>query len=457
MKTIFIPISARQPARNVLRTDILKTLQAEHATRVVIFAPSFKIPHYVAECAAPNTLFEGVDIPREPISKLDTFFHRLSLFYINSRTGRFTRKQYFLYELRQPNLYAVSLSLLFLFGGSRLLRTISRFLDLRLVRDERLARFFDAYKPDLVFTPKITSSLDRSFLRQAKKRGIKTVGMISAWDNITLAKYPFRIIPDKLIVYNEIIKGEAVKYLNVSEKDIYISGWPPFDHYVNTKRTSREEFGKKLGIDPRKKIILFVSNGTAGTTEWQVLALLDRAIKSGEIKEDVTILVRHHPAQDMLRGDVKYSGNIVFDNSKTVFEKTGETFSEILTQDTDHLADTLFHSDVTINTCSTMSIDAAIYDKPIINLAFDGWEKKPFYKSIASFYTPNHTHYQPIVKSGGVRIAYSFAELLRFINLYLENPRLEAAGRKKIVEEQCWKLDGQAGKRIGNFLLSELN
>jgi len=455
-KTIFIPIANRQQARNVLRTDILNTLLTNQDTRLVLFVPHFKLAVYQREYVDARMVWIGVDETSLFFSFLDALFGRLALFYIDSPTGRFLRRSWLFLERRKPFSYGAAMLLSFILGHSRILRAFFRFLDYRLIRDNRYAAFFEKYKPDLIFSPRIDSTLDSSFLRHARRRKIMTIGMISAWDNITYSKYPFRVLPDKLIAYNEIIKNEAVRYLDIKRENIYVSGWPHFDHYVKNKRISREVFCLKLNIPLPKKIILFASNGRSGVTEWQVLAMLDQAIGNRQIKGDVIILVRHHPAADLIRGGVEYSDNIVFDNSKTLFREGGRSFSEILIKDMDHLADTLFYSEVMISTCSTMSIDAAVFDKPIINLAFDGWEKKPFHQSIVSAYRPNHAHYQPIIKTGGVKIAYSLTELIGFINLYLENPSLDSAGRQMIVREQCWQLDGHSGKRIGEYLLSSI-
>ncbi len=153
-------------------------------------------------------------------------------------------------------------------------------------------------------------------------------------------------------------------------------------------------------------------------------------------------------------GDLKLKKDIsVTEKPITYIESHNVKYSEVEKRDMEHLADTLFHSDVTINTCSTMSIDAAAFDKPVINIVFDGHEKKPYYDSVRQFYDETRIHYVPILKSGGVRLANNKEELIKYINMYLENPDLDREGRKKIIEEQCWKLDGKSGERIFNYLL----
>lgn len=456
-KTIFIPIMGRQQARNVLRTDVFKVLNEDPHVRLVILAPSLKVGEHAKEFHGNNLVFEGFGELPGHLSSFDRFFYRLSLFYINSPSRRFLRKEWLLYGKKSPFRYSVSISLVYIFGGSSLLRALCRFLDYRLIKDDRYAEFFDTYKPDLVLSPRIDSELDRSFLRHAKKRKIKTVGMISSWDNITIAKKPFRILPDTLIVHNKLIKQEAVRYLDMPEKHIIVTGMPHFDHYVTSPRASREEFCKRVGIqDHKKRIILFASIGKDHATEWQVLKLLDESIEKGELPKDLVIIFRLHPSLNNDIDMTQYSERVVFDDSKTFVKKTN-LHTEVLKKDMNHLADSLYHADIILSTCSTMSIDAAAFDKPIINIAYDGWEKLPFHKSIAKAYTPARVHFQSIVKSNGTRIVYSHDDLLVCITQYLEDPGRDREGRKRIVREQCYKLDGKAGKRAGAFILSELN
>jgi hypothetical protein len=55
-----------------------------------------------------------------------------------------------------------------------------------------------------------------------------------------------------------------------------------------------------------------------------------------------------------------------------------------------------------------------------------------------------------------VKVAGSLQELINGVNAYLENPDLDKAGRKRIRDEQCWRLDGKSGERIASFVLEYL-
>lgn len=456
MKTIFIPISARQQARNVLRTDIFKMLVQSPAIRVILFAPHARCEEYKKELSSfNNVVFEGIAELPKYFSRTDQVFGRLSLFFINSPTGKALRKRWLLYDRYSPLSYVLARVLLTFFGSFRSARRLVRWIDGIVIRDNRFDAYFTAYEPDCVFVPRINSSLDRSFLRHAKKRKIQTIGMISAWDNITLSKYPFRILPDKLVAYNTLIKNEAVRYIDMPEHAIFVSGWPHFDFYITSRRSSRKEFCSKLNISPERRIILFASIGsTLNPTEAHIVSQLEQALKAGELPNDAVLIFRQHPTEKTNIDGIQTNEYIIVDDSKTVFEDKG--FSEILTKDMRHLADSLHHAAVTVNTASTMSIDAAAFDKPIVNVAYDGWKEMPLEGSVRRFYEPSHDHYQPIVKSGGVRIARTQNELIEHISRYLEDPSLDREGRKRIVREQCYKLDGCSGKRIAQFILATL-
>src|SRR3989344_3451673 len=457
IRTIFIAISGRQQARNILRTDVLKTLLAVKNVRVVVLVHTFKLEHFRKEFQLPNLLIEGVDFGNENISRLDAFFNTLSLYYVNTTTGRFLKKLWFWHEHRRPLRYLAARATLAFLGNLRPLRTLARFLDFKLVKDNRLAAHFKTYHPDLVFAPNVTLSIDRSLIRHAKRFGVQSAGMVNSWDNITYAKYPFRILPDLLMVHNDIIKAEAMRYLDVPESHIFVSGIPQQDFYTTHKRSTREAFCKRLGIDPVKKILLFTSQGTVSNeTEWQTLQLFARAFDEGKLPKGLLIIYRQHPTEKNDLEKIPKHPNIVVDDSKTVLVKGQEGFSEILEDDMEHLANSLYHEAVVITTTSTISIDAARFDKPIINMAFDGWEERPFWRSVRRKFTKHHAHYQHIVHSGGVYIVNTFEEMPAAINRYLEHPEYEREGRTSIVREQCQFTDGKSGQRIGNALLERV-
>ncbi len=228
---------------------------------------------------------------------------------------------------------------------------------------------------------------------------------------------------------------------------------PDFDHYVGASTEPRAIFCNKLGLDPSKKIILFCPMGKAfSDSDWELLEVLQELIKKGDLYLKTQVIVRY-PPNDTVEQKSELDKNIfVIDIPGTRFTSERGVDWDMSFKDLEHLRNTLTHSDVVICPPSTMTIDAAIWDKPVINIGFDGKVPRPRHKSFTRFYYS--THYGRLLRHNGVSLPETAEELRQTLLQYLNNPEIHREGRKKIVEEQCGVLDGQAGNRIGNFILS---
>ena len=117
-------------------------------------------------------------------------------------------------------------------------------------------------------------------------------------------------------------------------------------------------------------------------------------------------------------------------------------------------ANTIAMTDVLKNVASTIAIEAAICDTPIVNIGFDGPEPRPLLDSAARYY--RYDHYRPLVEAGAVRVASHPDELVSLVRNYLDQPELDRAGRARAVEEQCYRADGQSAVRVADFILRQV-
>ena len=60
------------------------------------------------------------------------------------------------------------------------------------------------------------------------------------------------------------------------------------------------------------------------------------------------------------------------------------------------------------------------------------------------------------IETGAARIAKSPDDLLVAINAYLANPTRDREGRARGRVRRCDRLDGESGRRIGEFVRSKL-
>jgi hypothetical protein len=105
-----------------------------------------------------------------------------------------------------------------------------------------------------------------------------------------------------------------------------------------------------------------------------------------------------------------------------------------------------------VNLSSTVTVDAAIFDRPVVNLDYDpepGGANQSLVKDI------NHlwTHFKPIAGSGGVWLADNEEEVVEGIKMYLANPCLHRERRRWIAEYVCGFVDGRCGERMARAVL----
>jgi len=118
------------------------------------------------------------------------------------------------------------------------------------------------------------------------------------------------------------------------------------------------------------------------------------------------------------------------------------------------LAATLAHSDVIVNFASTTTVEASLFDTPVVNIGFDDTPNLPLPLSIARYY--QFEHYRPVVETGAAHIATSSADLVRAVARYLSDPGTHAGGRRELARRCCGFTDGRAGERLGDWVLDTL-
>ena len=88
----------------------------------------------------------------------------------------------------------------------------------KIFDDRPFSKIFDKYQPDLVVVPHLYSRNDRGVMAEAKRRGVKTVGMISNWDHLDKYYLPFQA--DVFLALSEQIKKYALLYQSYEESQI---------------------------------------------------------------------------------------------------------------------------------------------------------------------------------------------------------------------------------------------
>ena len=177
-------------------------------------------------------------------------------------------------------------------------------------------------------------------------------------------------------------------------------------------------------------------------------------IKTGRIRGNPQVLLRPAPADDGARYrwvKDKYPETLLAVPDWR-FTEPGNWAACVPTQsDVEMMVNLMHHCAININFASTMTLDFAIHDKPVINVAFDVSDPPPFGKSLWD-YQNQFEHYQPVVEMKVARFARTADELAEHVNTYLEHPEYEREGRRKFVEMQIGQPIGQSSSVIVDTL-----
>ena len=111
------------------------------------------------------------------------------------------------------------------------------------------------------------------------------------------------------------------------------------------------------------------------------------------------------------------------------------------------LANLTYHADLNVNLSSTMTLDFALRDKPVVNVAFDVANPPRFGLPLWEHHY-RFEHYQPVIALGAARFARSTDELAAHVDAYLADPSLDREGRRKLVALQVGQPLGTSGDRI---------
>ncbi|MHA1713888.1 MAG: hypothetical protein ACTSW4_07655 [Candidatus Ranarchaeia archaeon] len=460
MKTIVIVITQGIVVRNLLRTDFLRVLKSNKNLRIILAVlnstPFYNDDKFVSEFGVGNVIVENIEPRTNVIERLFRKMVEMVFFNINY-VDTIRIKEMALKYKSYPSYLLLKFIKKVLGKDKNLIKALDDFELLLFGYKHRYYRdFFEKYKPDLVFATDYLYPHEWGLVKAARHYKVPVISMVASWDHLTKGRLP--TMYDRMIVWNDFLKRQLVEWYGYKPENVFITGIPQFDYYVKdrNKLPGKREFMKSIGADPKEKLITYTTSPvTLSPSEQDIIEIICESVKKGEVTYPSHVHVRFHMADDFSRYEkLKRYGNIIS------FEKAGKSASPekfIWAPDKEdmlHFAALLKNSDVVLNVCSTVTIDAAAFDTPIINVAFDGYEKKPYFRSILRYY--DYTHYQNLMRTKGAKLARNKKELIKYINEYLKNPKLDAEGRRRILTDLCYKLDGKAGERMAEYMINFL-
>jgi CDP-glycerol:poly(glycerophosphate) glycerophosphotransferase len=446
-------------AGNVLRGGLIeRLLDFDSSVRVVLVSPLVRDPAFVREFAHPRVSFE--DLPSHRAVGLEgRLMALIQAAYIDSGVTEAVRirKQEALAKksirwIRAKRLLAAAVA-------PSILRKEHRY-DLidRLVSHAAAETLFDRYRPSLLVASSPGLILaEVPLLRTAVRRRVPSMAVDASWDNFTNKILPVRRV-SQLIVWNELMKQQAVELHGYDSSQVTIAGVPHWDLYFrDAAGSTRESFCRRIGVDPARRLVTLTTTPNELYAHYDhVLHVMVDALNGGRWPAPSQILVRVHPRDDVNRYKefVGMPHVIVEKPFRTTVSSSDGLSVDITAETQQHLADTLRHSDVIVQVASTIAIEAAIFDTPVMNVSFDGETPADWTRSARRYL--HFTHFANVVKHGAVALADSPEALVAGIGRYLADPTIDTEARRRVVREQCHFVDGRAAERVATTVIDAL-
>lgn len=285
--------------------------------------------------------------------------------------------------------------------------------------------------------------------------------MVVGWDNPS--SYGLCGAPvDWITCWSEIQKQELVLGSDWDPARVHIGGIPSYDGYFRRQwLMPRVEYFNLHNLDPQRKLLSFACSFVSFSPNYQDIEPLARLVASDSLAEPAQLLVRLHPNhfwnEPLYRGEADRIRQLARDLPHVhVVEPVplGGELGYYSGEDMPEKTSMMAHSDVFLTVYSTMVVETAIHDRPIISMCFDapgGWNQPGKFSLPLSEIGEWPTH-QRFRQSGAGRVVMNEVELKVEINRSLKDPQADQEARRSFIDREVTFTDGSAGRRTGEFL-----
>ncbi len=474
-KTVFICADHGLAIIYFLQSDVVKTL-LEKNLRVVLLTDDGLIDQIQARFGQPNLIVEGL---RQKACQRYAGQVNPTLQWWSNYLRRVGTSDRINTEAMDSYIRQVEAELT---GRSRLPLPLAR-TAIRVLRKSKTARqrmvhwqmrftpeiyadLFDKYTPSLVVSSTYGWRNDRYLLRESLKRGIKTGAVIVGWDNPSSYGIPSCPL-DFVTCWSEIQKQELVEGSDWSTEKVNVGGIPSYDGYFRKEWViPRDQYYALHQLDPQRKLISYASSFVTFSPNYRNIETLAKLVAYNALAEPSQLLIRLHPnhfmSEPLFAGErervrelarslphvhvvepVPLGGDLGYYSGEDMPEKTSM----------------MVYSDVFTTVYSTMCVETAIQDRPIVSVCLDtpgGWNKPGKFSLALSEIGEWPTHKRFREAHAG-RVALDEDELKTILNAYLLDPGLDAEARCKFITDEVTYTDGSSGRRTGEWLAGLIN
>jgi hypothetical protein len=238
-------------------------------------------------------------------------------------------------------------------------------LDLAIEPSASVFEYVRSQAPDvLLVTPLVDlGSQQIDYVRAARRLRIPSGLAVWSWDHLSSKAY-IRECPERVFVWNETQRREAVDEHHVPRSRVVVTGAQCFDHWFERQPgRSREAFCRALGLPADRPLILYVCSalimGSPSEAEF-VREWLTHLRASGDARvANAAVLVRPHPAQTYRFDGIDLSdlGPVAVWGSNPIEERSRSDYF-----------DSLFHSAAVVGLNTSAFIEAGIVGRQVLTI-----------------------------------------------------------------------------------------
>ncbi len=219
-------------AGNVLRTGLVTRLLASaEAPVLVIISPLVEDAAFVREFDHSRVRFEPLP-PHRPSGLEARLFALVQAAYIDSGVTESVKIRRAEAAAKKTIRWIRAKRLLATIAAPSIVRKESRYtLVDRLTAHPFADQLFDRYRPALLVASNPGLILSEiPLLRTAARRRVRSMAVDPSWDNFTNKLIPVRRV-DRLIVWNELMKQQAIDFHGYAPDEVKFAGAPQWDLY----------------------------------------------------------------------------------------------------------------------------------------------------------------------------------------------------------------------------------
>lgn len=301
------------------------------------------------------------------------------------------------------------------------------------------------------------------FAREGQRMGLHAFAAITNYDNIVNMGYR-GYEPDCLAVWSKQMADEAMRMHRIPANRLEVTGPVQYDRFMQPLSHSRVEFLRSIKLDPAKKTILFA--GGVNVNHYFDMYRIFVEKREKVWREPFNLIVRPYPHLKLLGTPAWKVLEALFVQAGVYISDPGvidategrsmEFRSDLAFDETvDELSYLLRYSDVMVNYFSTISLEAAICDLPVIHVGYDVLTHGQRF-GVTSAFLQRQTHNRRPLRLAAGRVARNENEILSFVEEYLGDRDQDREARHIYAESECGSLDGRAALRLVGMIESRL-